>query len=418
MRYGDKYALVLLIIMGAVYTAYKYRHPVSAPPPEDAPLTPLEAPLTAPAVAGAGSPGATPLPVTALPDPEHAPKAPDPPADAKKPPVVSKLPTVQQAAKGTDAKPHPDTSERTAPGADALGDAVKPDGKTADGATGLAESLAAKPEKAAPNKARTDKPGKKKPEGKESPPKASAAPASADHHFASPSAMADASTKPTTAPADRKPSAHRLPPPIAPGAAAPVPLLAEHYERRLAPLGGADPPPTAPAVAARPKGTKGKKEGGSTAQLPRRHRVADGDTLPKLAARYLGDSRRHPEIFAANPDVLSDPRLLPVGIDLVIPDNNGKDREAAAKVTAPDRTALAPGGAERRAAKQEQSAVARNQPAATPLPGENAAPTWPDEPADSSPYRPSASAPAADPGLAPIPRNALPPPPSGGAERY
>lgn len=51
----------------------------------------------------------------------------------------------------------------------------------------------------------------------------------------------------------------------------------------------------------------------------RKHRVVDGDTLPALAERYLGDGERWGEIFAANRDVLVDPRLLPIGVELKIP---------------------------------------------------------------------------------------------------
>ncbi len=53
--------------------------------------------------------------------------------------------------------------------------------------------------------------------------------------------------------------------------------------------------------------------------VPRTHRLANGDTLPQLAERYLGDKQRFREIFAANRDVLSDPNLLPIGEQLVIP---------------------------------------------------------------------------------------------------
>jgi hypothetical protein len=49
------------------------------------------------------------------------------------------------------------------------------------------------------------------------------------------------------------------------------------------------------------------------------HRVVDGDTLAKLAARYLGSSDRYGEIFAANRPLLSTPDLLPIGAQLVIP---------------------------------------------------------------------------------------------------
>lgn len=51
----------------------------------------------------------------------------------------------------------------------------------------------------------------------------------------------------------------------------------------------------------------------------RKHRIRDGDTLPALARRYLGDSRLASRIFEANRDVLSHPDVLPLGISIVIP---------------------------------------------------------------------------------------------------
>lgn len=52
---------------------------------------------------------------------------------------------------------------------------------------------------------------------------------------------------------------------------------------------------------------------------PRRHRVADGDSLTLLAKRYLGSAQRQWEIFEANRDVLASPGLLPIGAELKIP---------------------------------------------------------------------------------------------------
>ncbi len=49
------------------------------------------------------------------------------------------------------------------------------------------------------------------------------------------------------------------------------------------------------------------------------HHVEAGDTLRKLAERYLGDREKFQAIFEANAKILPDPRLLPIGIDLQIP---------------------------------------------------------------------------------------------------
>jgi hypothetical protein len=51
----------------------------------------------------------------------------------------------------------------------------------------------------------------------------------------------------------------------------------------------------------------------------RMHRIVDGDTLPSLAVRYLGDANRADEIFAANRQWLASPELLPLGKQLRIP---------------------------------------------------------------------------------------------------
>ncbi|MEX2114956.1 MAG: LysM peptidoglycan-binding domain-containing protein, partial [Pirellulales bacterium] len=49
------------------------------------------------------------------------------------------------------------------------------------------------------------------------------------------------------------------------------------------------------------------------------HRIADGDTLSKLAQQYLGRGDRYLEIYDRNRDVLSNPDLLPIGVVLKIP---------------------------------------------------------------------------------------------------
>jgi nucleoid-associated protein YgaU len=51
------------------------------------------------------------------------------------------------------------------------------------------------------------------------------------------------------------------------------------------------------------------------------HVVANGDTLEKLAERYLGDPGRALEIFDLNRDQLGNPHLLPIGVELRVPRN-------------------------------------------------------------------------------------------------
>ncbi len=50
-----------------------------------------------------------------------------------------------------------------------------------------------------------------------------------------------------------------------------------------------------------------------------RHIVRNGDTLEKLAERYLDDVGRALDIFDLNRDQLTNPHLLPIGVELRIP---------------------------------------------------------------------------------------------------
>lgn len=58
---------------------------------------------------------------------------------------------------------------------------------------------------------------------------------------------------------------------------------------------------------------------GARGAPPCRHRIVDGDTLKNLAERYLGSPALAIEIYEANRSVLSDPQLLPIGVEIVIP---------------------------------------------------------------------------------------------------
>ncbi len=52
----------------------------------------------------------------------------------------------------------------------------------------------------------------------------------------------------------------------------------------------------------------------------RTHVIVDGDSLEKLAGRYLDDPQRNREIFELNRELLSAPDLLPIGAELKIPE--------------------------------------------------------------------------------------------------
>jgi nucleoid-associated protein YgaU len=60
-------------------------------------------------------------------------------------------------------------------------------------------------------------------------------------------------------------------------------------------------------------------QAGSRSSSPGTHTIEAGDTLSKLAERYLGDRQKSGLIYQANSDVLFDPRLLPIGVELRIP---------------------------------------------------------------------------------------------------
>ena len=49
------------------------------------------------------------------------------------------------------------------------------------------------------------------------------------------------------------------------------------------------------------------------------HTVESGDTLSKIAKKYLGDANAYMTIFNVNKDVLNDPNLIKVGQKLKIP---------------------------------------------------------------------------------------------------
>jgi len=67
----------------------------------------------------------------------------------------------------------------------------------------------------------------------------------------------------------------------------------------------------------------------------RTHTIADGDTLARLAEKYLGSADRAAELFACNRDVLSDPDLLPIGAELRIPSAAPQPAAAASPASTP-----------------------------------------------------------------------------------
>ena len=108
------------------------------------------------------------------------------------------------------------------------------------------------------------------------------------------------------------PSAASIEQPLGPGEAQPS------FQRTFNPVGALLEPvqgvPEEPAAGAATGPSPADNLNG-----PLVHRIADGDTLSKLAERYLGRSERYLEIYNANRDVLASPDLLPIGATLRIP---------------------------------------------------------------------------------------------------
>jgi len=116
-----------------------------------------------------------------------------------------------------------------------------------------------------------------------------------------------------TAARSRTDTDHRLDP------AGPAPLRPTYSDRAAARPEQAAILPTSRVPTARP------------ASIPRRtHRIVDGDTLARLAERYLGDPNRAGEIFQLNRQLLPSPKILPIGAVLQLPPRN---RPAVTTVT-------------------------------------------------------------------------------------
>lgn len=65
-------------------------------------------------------------------------------------------------------------------------------------------------------------------------------------------------------------------------------------------------------------GIEAIEELAASAQV-RTYIIQEGDSLERLAQRYLGDQGRAVEIFDQNREVLENPHILPIGTELKIP---------------------------------------------------------------------------------------------------
>jgi len=79
-------------------------------------------------------------------------------------------------------------------------------------------------------------------------------------------------------------------------------------------LGENDTPPAAP----RPPADDAPAAGKPPRSIAITHTITDGDSLAALAEKHLGSRLRWTEIYNANPEILDDPEVLPVGATIVI----------------------------------------------------------------------------------------------------
>jgi nucleoid-associated protein YgaU len=75
----------------------------------------------------------------------------------------------------------------------------------------------------------------------------------------------------------------------------------------------------------RPNQPRSAADSESHGDGPRVHRIRDGDTLRRLAERYLKNGDRWIEILDANRSVLRDPDVLPVGKVITIPERGNRE---------------------------------------------------------------------------------------------
>ena len=117
---------------------------------------------------------------------------------------------------------------------------------------------------------------------------------------------------PTAIPAysARRPDHANAPLPVPPRVPATPPAAAARPPHAQPPVAG--PRPDAGVVRVPPPTSVGDAR-------PRAHIIVDGDTLPRLAAQYLGNAERWREILETNREVLSDPEVLRLGAELRIP---------------------------------------------------------------------------------------------------
>lgn len=130
-------------------------------------------------------------------------------------------------------------------------------------------------------------------------------------------------------PAPHQPAYLPPPPPaplpgLDPGLAAAGPDLSSHYRTTLAPpppplIDGQRPPPLAVGWAPRGATSTAPPVVSSSTPPAATYRVRDGDDLTGIAIRFYGTPAAANAIWEANQGILSDPGLLPIGVELRLP---------------------------------------------------------------------------------------------------
>ena len=96
------------------------------------------------------------------------------------------------------------------------------------------------------------------------------------------------------------------------------PLIESSAPRTTPPPGPAVPPTPRSLQLEEPR-VRIRSEEPAPPPRTRTHRIADGDTLSRIAQRYWNDATLAEALFAANRDRLSSPDPLPIGVELRIP---------------------------------------------------------------------------------------------------
>jgi nucleoid-associated protein YgaU len=92
----------------------------------------------------------------------------------------------------------------------------------------------------------------------------------------------------------------------------------------VGPPASVDDPFAVVSTSAAPPEMSALAEPESAESAERIHVIHPGDSLDRLAKRYLGDEGRSLEIFDLNRGVLENPHLLPIGVELRIPARNAE----------------------------------------------------------------------------------------------